>query len=192
MRALLVLISCVLMFHGLEAQDAPVAGNECYAGYGLLTDMRILFETENFLGVIVGAQYADVKGTGAFVAGYNRYLSKKVAVGATVNYQYLRMTGVYLSGEPINNDQSFLNVMARFDYRYVNNEKVQLYSGVSLGPAFIIGNWQNNEGEEDHFAPFIAYQINLIGMRVGKEWAGFGELGFGRNGLLTLGISRRF
>lgn len=192
MKCIAIYLSLMISAFRLPAQDSDFVRNEVYAGYGMLTDIRIAFETENFLGIIAGAQYADVKGPGAFMAGYNRYLSRKVSLGATVTYQYLQITGTYSSGEPINNYYSLLNVMARFDYHYVNDEKVQIYSGAALGPSFILGNWQDAEGREKHFAPFVAYQLNLIGMRVGRTWAGYGELGFGRNGLLTLGISRRF
>jgi len=192
MKKNLLVILWIMNCAASRGQDSSYYRNEMYAGYGLLSDMRIAFESEAFLGIITTAEYADIKGTGAFIAGYNRYLSHKFSLGGEISYQYLEMNGQYSSGEPIHNRYSFLNLMARCDYHYLNKEMVQLYSGFALGPAFIMGKWKDDAGVEDNFAPFVSYQFNFIGLRVGKEWAGFAEVGFGRNGLLNVGLSGKF
>lgn len=89
--------------------------------------------------------------------------------------------------------RNFLTVAIEGQYRYQNLKKVQLYSGVGIG--YSIGNEtltasvgsgkQSSSGSINRFA----WQINVIGMRLGNNIGGFIELGYGYKGIINAGLS---
>lgn len=89
-------------------------------------------------------------------------------------------------------ERTFITAAIEWEYRYVNQGPVQVYSGVGLGftygtEEFTSGNpgFESNTGDISG----IAYQVNAVGVRYGKKFGGYLELGYGYKGLLNLGLS---
>lgn len=90
--------------------------------------------------------------------------------------------------------RQFYTVAVEWEYRYVNQGLVQVYSGLGVGftygteelspPPSETGS-QTSTGDVSS----IAYQLNVVGIRVGKKYAGFAEFGYGYKGILNLGFS---
>lgn len=134
---------------------------------------------------------SDYPSVGPFILGSTFFLSKRIAVGPEINLMGLKINSYYSGGE-IRRDRFFIaNLSCRMDYYYVNKAQLQLYSGVALGGAYIFDQTADSSSHDDS-GPFIAYQLNFFGIRYGKSWAFYAEMGFGRNGLMNLGISKRF
>lgn len=89
--------------------------------------------------------------------------------------------------------RTFYTVALEWEYRYVNQGPIQVYSGLGLGFTYATeelapppemtttsstGNISN-----------IAYQVNAVGIRLGKKYAGFVELGYGYKGIINAGFS---
>ncbi|HEX8039268.1 MAG TPA: hypothetical protein VF490_08950, partial [Chryseosolibacter sp.] len=134
---------------------------------------------------------SDYSTTGPFIAGYGFYLSKRLTLGPELNFTQLRIKENYSTGERVRDNFVFVNLSARLDFRYVNRESVQMYSGICLGPSYIFDQ-STDSSTKDQSGFFVSYQLNFFGIRFGREWAGYAELGFGRNGLLSVGMSRHF
>lgn len=89
--------------------------------------------------------------------------------------------------------RQFYTVAIEWEYRYVNQGPVQVYSGLGLG--FTYGtetltpppdlSATSSTGDISN----IAYQINAVGVRLGKKYAGFVELGYGYKGVINVGFS---
>ena len=90
--------------------------------------------------------------------------------------------------------RQFYTVAIEWEYRYVNQGIVQVYSGLGLG--FTYGTEElTPPPSELGVVPTtgdvssVAYQINAIGIRFGKKFAGFVEFGYGYKGIFNIGFS---
>ena len=140
------------------------------------------FSVYNFY---VGSPYSASSGTG--MLSYKYYVSNKVTLGMTAGYENISSYGSYLSFVP------------EFTYAYYDNKhdrvRVRLYSGASFGMTvfddfFPYSNTYSLHHDESGARP--TGQATVFGMRVGRKFAGFGELGFGYKGLFNFGLSYRF
>ncbi|RLD71800.1 MAG: hypothetical protein DRJ10_19140 [Bacteroidetes bacterium] len=124
-----------------------------------------------------------------------RYVSENEMMFLGISGSYNQTVGdIYnvgqLEGEL---NREFITVAVEGQYRYQNMNKVQLYSGIGIGYTF--GNETLNPPASSGNATSIgsinsiAWQINAIGIRVGKSFAGFAEFGYGYKGIVNVGLS---
>lgn len=93
--------------------------------------------------------------------------------------------------ELIDRNTTIFLLMPTGRFYYKQKPKVALYG--SLGAGALFANKTERSGslkETEKFSTF-AFQINPIGVRVGNRFGGFGELGFGMKGFVTLGFSMK-
>jgi hypothetical protein len=89
--------------------------------------------------------------------------------------------------------RQFYTLAIEWEYRYVNQGPVQVYSGLGLG--FTYGTEElippNELGMETESGDVsnIAYQLNAVGIRIGKKFGGYAEFGYGYKGIVNLGFS---
>jgi hypothetical protein len=136
----------------------------------------------------------NYSGTGALFLTY-RHIGKNenwlwgVTVGASANTSKIYNVG--LEGGDLK--RSFITAAVEGEYRYRNQGVVQLYSGLGLG--FTYGTETLTTPE--HISTTgnisnIAYQVNVIGVRLGTKFAGFAEFGFGYKGIVNIGFSMQW
>ncbi|MFK5857565.1 MAG: hypothetical protein QM503_15660 [Bacteroidota bacterium] len=90
-------------------------------------------------------------------------------------------------------NRNFFTLAIEGHYRYQNMNKVQLYSGLGIGYTFgsetlkppIESGKTTTSGTINSFA----WQVNVIGIRVGNSIAGFAEFGYGYKGIVNVGLS---
>lgn len=89
--------------------------------------------------------------------------------------------------------RQFYTVALEWEYRYVNQGMVQVYSGIGLG--YTIGSEELTPPPEtgqavgDGDISSFAYQINAVGVRFGKKFGGYAEFGYGYKGIVNVGFS---
>lgn len=168
---------------------------EIRVGYGILSDMQLIAAfsdtyvtmASGITGEPISSEYPTV---GPIIASCNFFLSERITLGPEFNIMQLDIKNTYSSGEITRDHFLITNLSARIDFYYVKNEKIELYSGASLGGSYIFEQSVDPD-EEDNSAPFVSYHLNFFGIRFGQSWAGYAEVGFGRNGLMNFGISKR-
>lgn len=191
----LVFIICFVLLKDLDAQPKTDYVRELRIGYGLLSDVRIMAafaDTWSTIssGISGDPLSADYASAGPVIIRWDLLVSRRITLGPELNFVQLKRTEVYSSGQVIRDRFFFANLSARVDYCYFNNDGVRMYSGLALGPSYI---FDRSEGvEDDRSGFFLSYQLNFFGIRFGREWGGYAEAGFGRNGLLNVGISKQF
>jgi len=84
-------------------------------------------------------------------------------------------------------------VLVHGQFRWIDQEHVELYSGVGAG----VARWASStvlDGNRDHFSGvYGAWQLHLIGLGVGTpSFRAFAELGFGFEGVVLAGLAARF
>jgi hypothetical protein len=180
---------------GKDASNPHKPKGEFRIGYGLLSDMQLIAAfTDTYVtiasgitGEPIGSDYPTV---GPIIAGYSFFLSDRISLGPEFNIIQLDIKSTYSSGEVTRDQFLITNLSARVDFYYVQNEKIELYSGASLGGSYIFEQSADPD-EENNSSPFVSYHLNFFGVRFGKSWAGFAEAGFGRNGLMNFGVTKR-
>ncbi len=89
--------------------------------------------------------------------------------------------------------RQFYTVAIEWEYRYVNQGPVQVYSGLGLGFTYATETLtppsESSKSESAGNISNIAYQVNVAGVRLGKKYGGFVELGYGYKGIINVGFS---
>jgi len=89
--------------------------------------------------------------------------------------------------------RQFYTVAIEWEYRYVNQGPVQVYSGLGLGFTYATETLtpppESSKSESTGNISNIAYQVNVAGVRLGKKYGGFVELGYGYKGIINVGFS---
>ncbi|MES2653090.1 MAG: hypothetical protein V4663_15220 [Bacteroidota bacterium] len=167
---------------------------EIYGSYGLASAQEIIdglsdMGTSLFSGGIASSNTNHRYGP--IAVGLNYYFTPRLSAG--ILYSNTSSRSVVSGG---NSSEHFYKntynvIMARTDYRYIN-KLVQLYSGISLGSSFAATKPENGTNTKTASTTDFAYQINALGVRVGRKIGVFTELGFGYNGIINAGISAKF
>lgn len=178
--------------------------NEVYANYGVATMPAFaeafgdIFE-DLLIGTFTGAtvQSTDTKTFGGIGIGYKRNLNKRLSLGLGFLYQSFDVTQTVkmpLSGTlvDIKSQDVYYTFMARFDFNYVTTEWVNMYSGVAAGMSLNQYTFDDNTQGKDDDNTHFAWQLNAFGIRVGKGFGGFAEVGFGYAGIVNAGLSLKF
>ncbi len=83
---------------------------------------------------------------------------------------------------------SYYSVGIGSEYHYLNKNFIQLYSGGVIGGTL---TKINTKGDIDNYYGFN-FQLNVIGLRIGKKLAATLELGVGYKGIVNAGLSYQF
>ena len=186
----------------LHAQE-EFARHELYGGYGFVSvlDFSEAFWSGMIAGFSGGSSITS-KSYGPIIAGYNYYPKSWVSIGPSVSYDQFLIRSHYSDNSSLTQQYHNISLMFRFDFHYANFKYVQLYSGLSVGgTAAIIGLTSRGNGiayldnyrvRTNGLSVIPAFQINLIGIRIGTVFGFFIELGFGYNGFINAGFSGKF
>lgn len=122
--------------------------------------------------------------TGTYTLGYRYYVSGAVTLGLCIGM------------ERIENWAGFTTIAPEVTVKYMDTKneyrtRVRLYGSVGYGISAVndlhVGKGQADESGGKpwgaHFSP--------IGVRIGRQFAGFAELGFGYKGLFNAGVALR-
>ena len=137
-----------------------------------------------------GATYT----TGAITFNYMYNALKWLSYGASVSF-YGIYTNTYdrIKGTVVGKDyQQSLSTMGMMRFTYLDRELVRLYGKIGLGVGM---HWETDKINEYDFSeahPFLAINLTLFGIQVGKDLYGFGELGYSANGVVQAGVGYKF
>lgn len=124
---------------------------------------------------------------------YERRLKDWVSLGISGSFNPVH--GHILSKKNLNYDIYWyvISLMPQVNFYYLRTDLVSLYSGLAVGGSLYLEEDRNIDGKNKYETNFnVAFQVNGIGIRVGKQVAGYAEFGFGNKGIINLGISGRF
>ena len=138
---------------------------------------------------------------GAFFATYTRRLTKVIGVGATFCYDPVRLTYYdMVNGERVpicKVSENCFTFMPHLKLNWLNTKHVNLFSKVA-----IFGFHYFTYKQEEYYPELYevqppdpkeyiteAFQITPIGIEIGtKRYAGFIQIGYGKEGLVSIGF----
>ena len=93
-------------------------------------------------------------------------------------------------------DRQFITAAIEAEFRWVNLNMLQVYSGVALGYTYATESLtppaESGAPDESGNISTVAYQLNGAGIRIGRKFAGFIEFGYGFKGIVNVGFSAQF
>ncbi len=175
-RGLGILCLVLAMLGFAPRTYAQKGKSEIAVGYGYFTFYS--FMNKGYYGAPMS------NSSGASVVSYRYYLTRDLTIGLGLGY------------ENISNWGTFVSIVPEFTAAYMDTRnsliRIKLYGAASLG----INNYadaRNGYGHKDQSGLKLwAFQATPIGLRWGRQFAWFAELGFGYKGIVHGGVELRF
>jgi hypothetical protein len=158
-------------------------------GLGTVPQISNSFMLPFFLIISMGTVREEVVAKPALTVYYRYHASRLISVGGNFAYQKFDRELYFLDETVSKNSINYYTFMGRVDFNYVRTRLVRMYSGIALG---LYNASESGERVEDDSETKVGLQVNAVGLRVGKQLAGYLELGFGFNGILAAGITYEF
>ncbi len=184
---------------GLSAQsyERSYDHHDISIGYGIF----IPDQFKNVESSMLDERYPDKRyvrdeysSTGAIFITYRHVLKNEVMLFGVTAGISSSASKIYNVGQ-FEGDltRQFITVAVEWEYRYVNQGLIQVYSGLGLGYTYgtekLSPPSELGTPEATGDISSIAYQLNAVGVRLGKKYAGFVEFGYGYKGIVNIGFS---
>ncbi len=179
----------------LQAQEKP---NAIRVGYGIATYDQIFNAFEDVLDNIISIgsykrENESWKG-GAFLS-YHHRLWEKYSIGGTFMWDRADADIYVLNEFAGKSKQDFYTLALEVERRHLDKDWIRLYSGLGVGMMYVNDDFtsasSNLKSGSDN-AMSITFQLNLLGVRIGKGLAFFAEGGLGYRGIVNFGASWEF
>jgi hypothetical protein len=192
-----IAVAFLLSVVRVKAQETGDLKNDVRLSYGMTTSNEMALATGEILSIIFIAPFdstyrCDVTGYGSFNVQYQYSVSKLIKVGATFAFNPGNFSIRFDKGSTQYSTNSFISLMPRVDFVYVNRGIFQLYSGLALGATYYhFKNNYSNKPDDSSSGLSFNFHVNGMGVRVGKSIGGFLEFGFGCLGIFNFGVSAK-
>jgi hypothetical protein len=166
----------------------PPTPDEFFVGIGdagLLFAFEDVFTTAFSFGYIT---YGDEQLGFQVVGGYQRHLSEWGSLGVTASWAGSQRE-MFFDGDYAGDvERRMYSLMLDGRARWLRRPGWQLYSGLALGAVALTDEDEDDRGSESG----LGWHLIPLGVRVGREVAGFAEVGVGWHGFLKAGLTRRW
>lgn len=165
-------------------------------GYGFMGRQEIQvrnisnFVETKFTGTIGENTKKTFSPMGPIRLGYTMYDTKHITLGADFSYANCQAEMNYANGNSEKSDFHFFTLMGNVSYQYLDNPKLNVYSGLHFGVSYLRGKNLNTEKKGEDYLP--AYHVTLLGVRYGEKMGVYGDFGYGYNGYVNAGLFYRF
>ncbi len=122
--------------------------------------------------------------SGAPIINYRYYINKNVTMGIGVGYENITTWGSFVSFVP---EMTFCYLDTRNDLI-----RVRLYGALAYGVSVLTDSRHMPGISDESGLKAWAFQATPFGMRIGRQVAGFIEVGLGYKGLVHGGLEVRF
>lgn len=134
---------------------------------------------------------------GAYSFSYVFRVCKFLWLGGEVSYShfcskvYDKLTDVQIGKDRV----QMVSLMSKIRFSFMNSKYVTLYAGFSLGAGIAIDTYKRDRATE--FLPtetqwHLTGQLTPFGVKAGKSFFGFAEIGFGYKGFGVIGFGYHF
>lgn len=127
----------------------------------------------------------ESKSAGMFHLGYRIQINDRISIGGDVTFMHIKRTIEFIRQnstqiEKEEKNSNLFGILPTLEVAYLKRSVVTLYGSAAGG----IGITATKDGGQ---TSDFAFQVNPIGIKVGKRVGGFAEVGFGYKGIVSLG-----
>lgn len=192
-----VFMSGAVMAQGFDGQMTNK--HEFRVGYSDAIPLTIASGLSEALGqtLVAGINDSKIKtlnskSIGFLEAGYRYQISDRFKVGADVGFMNENRTVTYTKNGTTKADTTksttrYVTVLPNVQFSYIKTAIIDFYGSASVGVIFAQTSYKNMNTRGNNTG--FAFQVNPVGIRVGKKLGGFLEAGFGYKGLINAGLS---
>ena len=118
---------------------------------------------------------------------YSGYVKNWLLIGAKFSFSSLYRHKLHIAtNKRFTTDANYgLSAMCNFRFEYLRRDIVRLYSGIGVGVA-------TRFTKDELYATVPMFDLTYIGITLGRNFYGFGELGGGISGCVRFGFGYRF
>lgn len=194
-RVILLWVLLLTLSLSVKAQDYTEMQHEVSLSYGGLPVADLLSHYENYFNPKEGSvNLFDDKGKfGSVNVSYLFFPDEEWGVGLV--YSYTNSDKRIVANKKIMGDffNSFHSICPSFKYNWYNYNFITLYSRLNAGVAIATSkasflDEKAHPAEATSTKAFFMYQVSPIGIELGRQVAGFVEVGFGHMGTAMAGI----
>ena len=197
MKHFLTVIFLFLIVGAASAQEggsstSEYPHHEFYVGAGVVNDNQVLSLAMDLTATLLTLGYAVQPNKHTLITpcvGYKYWFNKRVGLGLHYAFDATSVKVIHHHDGIANEDiykRYFHTLAMEFGVNYVNKPVFQLYGNMGLGVT-IVNFSKNNVGLGR--APYPNLNFVPLGMRFGKDIAGFVEIGWGYKGFFNAGLS---
>ncbi len=191
-----IIILTVSVLFG-QSYDRSYLRNDVLISYGIpSTDLFLKISSPMLNERFPDERYVrdNYGGSGIVMLTYRRVSKSEMFLwGVTAGYNSTKGDLYYLGTYEGQLKRNFMTVAFECHYRYQNLNKIQLYSGIGIGYSIGTETLTPPTGSEKPSGSGninrFAYQLSIIGVRMGNNIGGFIELGYGYKGIVNAGLS---
>lgn len=202
---IILAIALFFSFTTASAQSQTSTGKHDFRiTYSDATTLKFGSELADILGTNLasavtggnGFKIKDSKAIGMLGLRYTYQFSDRFRAGLDAGY--LKMDRTLVEKDKSDNptvyksNQHVIVVMPTAEFSYIKTSFINFYGSASAGGMLIATPDQPKEKIKGGTDMSFAFQVNPLGLRIGKQFGGFAELGFGHKGIATVGISYQF
>jgi hypothetical protein len=183
MKKLAVIILVLAMVSSVYAQES--SKNEVFGGFGLWTFTQFY---ENLFGVDAG--YTMNASTIPLLVGYNYAVNRRLSLSGVFVYESYTITKE--SDDTSQSKDLLYTLAAEGTFNYLNKDLLKIYGSAGVGLSLL--HERNDPGyyRESRYAWMPNIQFTPVGVKIGKKYGWFAEVGLGYRGVFNTGLFARF
>lgn len=194
MKKLIIFLFLSICTINVEGQ---VQRHDIMGSYGIVTTDQVVDLLADLLVTLFSfGEYSkdNYAYSGALFLTYKNSVTHRLNIGATIGLDRV-------NGDLINDQIKYgefstthVTVAGEADLRWVKKDFFEMYTGLGLGYTFSEDKGSISATNETDIlnTGHANLQFDLLGLRVGRNFGGFIETGFGYKGILNFGISYQF
>ena len=178
--------------------------HEFYVSAGLLNDNQVFSMVGDFMGTILTLGFLmqpDEYQVLTPSIGYRYWLNNRMGFGLHFAFDKNSVKAIHQSVIDTSSEHEwriynryFYTTAVDFNWNYMNKPACQLYGNAGMGATLVSFSDNKTDDSEAKLKKFFTFNMHVspIGIRIGKEIAGFAEIGWGYKGFFNAGISVKF
>lgn len=190
MNRILLLAGCFVF--GMNAYAQEQGTNDLSFGAGIGTSNDFLAATEEIISNLGGVTTTNQTSGPSLNVTYKTAIKNNWFFYADGTFQTI--TEDVVENSVVTGDVSHRYITFGFgtEYHYIHSDWLQMYSGGSIAYTSNYSDFTTSSNLEDTSDGYFNFQVNAVGLRIGKSLAGFVELGVGYKGFANAGLSFQF
>jgi hypothetical protein len=194
MKNFLLKITALLLI-SLSGSAQDMGKSQIEVSYGVFSNEELAYDLINkVIDVFASSDNQPFKKrSGSVFVTYKYFTLERLAFGATTGYNKYERTDYFTNGNFVSHQNKTLTVSGEANFYYLKTGGISLYVMGGMGYFHTHSAiTSTGQGPIQGKLNGVAIQITPVGIRYGKSFGGFAELGLGYKGMVNFGVNVKF